>query len=308
MTKNTKNVGMRSPLFYVGDKYKLMPQLKALFPENINTFIDPFVGGGSTFLNTQANKYALNDLDRNVIGLHDYLFEQSQNANDLLAALFEVIEHYSLTCSLQGKSVPDELKRRFKKTYYAVANKDAYNKMRSDFNGNKSRTNLLYLLLIYGFNHMIRFNRNGDFNLPVGNVDFNKTVKLALLNYNEFVNVNKGNVIRKSQDYKEFLQSCAISKDDFVYLDPPYLITFGEYNKFWGEEQEKQLYAFLDILTHAGIRFGLSNMVTHKGNTNEILTKWMARYNVFEIKSNYISFHDNTIKVTSREVFITNYG
>lgn len=28
--KNKK--GIRSPLFYVGDKYKLMPQLKELFP------------------------------------------------------------------------------------------------------------------------------------------------------------------------------------------------------------------------------------------------------------------------------------
>ncbi|WP_197271663.1 DNA adenine methylase, partial [Helicobacter heilmannii] len=48
---------LRSPLFYVGDKYKLMPQLKPLFPAHIKRFIEPFVGGGSSFLNTPAKEY-----------------------------------------------------------------------------------------------------------------------------------------------------------------------------------------------------------------------------------------------------------
>ena len=40
---NKKNT-IRSPFFYVGDKNKLMPQLKKLFPNNINNYIEPFVG------------------------------------------------------------------------------------------------------------------------------------------------------------------------------------------------------------------------------------------------------------------------
>ena len=46
---------------------------------------------------------------------------------------------------------------------------------------------LLYLLLIYGFNHMIRFNSAGKFNLPVGNVDFNKNVYNAICHYISFM-------------------------------------------------------------------------------------------------------------------------
>lgn len=34
---------------------------------------------------------------------------------------------------------------------------------------------------------MIRFNGKGDFNLPVGNVDFNNNVYQALNNYLDFV-------------------------------------------------------------------------------------------------------------------------
>jgi len=39
-----KNNPVRSPFFYVGDKYKLMPQLKNLFPDDIDNYIEPFVG------------------------------------------------------------------------------------------------------------------------------------------------------------------------------------------------------------------------------------------------------------------------
>ena len=69
----------RSPFFYVGDKYKLMPQLSKLMPDDINTFYDAFVGGGSAYLNIEANRYCVNDIDENVIALHK---EFSQFAND----------------------------------------------------------------------------------------------------------------------------------------------------------------------------------------------------------------------------------
>ena len=42
---------IRSPFFYVGDKYKLMPQIRKLMPEDVEDYIEPFVGGGSSFLN-----------------------------------------------------------------------------------------------------------------------------------------------------------------------------------------------------------------------------------------------------------------
>ena len=56
-------------------------------------------------------------------------------------------------------------------------NKEAYGRMKRDFNESSiADLYVLYLLLIYGFNRMLRFNKNGDFNLPVGNVDFNANV------------------------------------------------------------------------------------------------------------------------------------
>ncbi|MDE7196636.1 MAG: DNA adenine methylase, partial [Helicobacter sp.] len=73
------NKTIRSPFFYVGDKYKLMPQLKRYFPKHIETYIEPFVGGGSSFLNIQAQNYILNDANSYIISLHKFLQDNAQN-------------------------------------------------------------------------------------------------------------------------------------------------------------------------------------------------------------------------------------
>jgi DNA adenine methylase len=170
---------VRSPFFYVGDKYKLMGQLRELFPKNISTYIEPFAGGGSSFLNTSAKKYIVNDIDHYVIALHKCLSSYAGRQDELLGKLYAIIDKYGLSCSYRNITVPEELKKKYVKTYYSYYNKAAYTKMREDFNNDEDFV-LLYLLLIYGFNHMIRFNSAGRFNLPVGNVDFNKNVYNAI--------------------------------------------------------------------------------------------------------------------------------
>ena len=296
---------IRSPFFYVGDKYKLMPQLEKLFPIDINNYYEAFIGGGSSFLNTKAKKFFLNDVNKHIIQLHCYLQSFRKNKDKFFENIYKTVEKYELSCSFLGKVVPDELKKEFVKTYYSRYNKENYMKMRDDYNKDKSDIKLLYLLLIYGFNHMIRFNSKGEFNLPVGNVDFNKNVYNALNNYFDFSKKNNLNFF--NQDYKKFLISSNFEENDFVYFDPPYLISNSEYNKIWSEKNEKELYQILDELNNRSIKFGLSNLVVHKGGKNEILLEWMKKYKVYEVNSNYISRFDNTKKINSREVYVTNY-
>ena len=72
---------LRSPLFYVGDKYKLMEEIGTYFPDNIGKFVEPFVGGGSVFMNTVAEQFCLNDIDGYIIGLHKYLSKSANKKN-----------------------------------------------------------------------------------------------------------------------------------------------------------------------------------------------------------------------------------
>lgn len=301
-----KDNTIRSPFFYVGDKYKLMPQLKSLFPDDIDNYIEPFVGGGSSFLNSSGKKYILNDIDENVIALHNELGKYANNSEELLEKIYNIIDYYGLSCSFKGKNVPEELKKKYVKTYYSKYNKEAYLRMRKDYNNNKDNTLLLYILLIYGFNHMIRFNSKGDFNLPVGNVDFNKNVYNALINYLDFRKNNE--IIFENTDYQKFLNKIEFKEKDYVFLDPPYLISMSEYNKLWNDKKEVELCDFLDKLDQKDVKFGITNLIYHKGKENETFNNWSKKYNVYDIESNYISFNDNTIKEDSKEVFVTNYG
>lgn len=300
MKKNT----IRSPFFYVGDKYKLMSQLRELFPRNISSYIEPFVGGGSSFLNTPAEKYIVNDVDPYVIKLHKYISSYAGEKDKFFEKLYTAIDKYGLSCSYKNIIVPNELKKKYVKTYYSHYNKEAYARMKRDYNSTKDLS-LLYLLLIYGFNHMIRFNNSGIFNLPVGNVDYNKNVYNALCNYLDFMNEHEVQFFNK--DYREFLNGITLDKNAFVYLDPPYLISGSEYNKYWNKDEEVKLCEYLDTLNANGISFGITNLINHKGKVNTTFLEWSKKYTCYDINSNYISFNDNTIKASSKEVYITNH-
>ena len=95
---------IRSPFFYVGDKYRILNQILPYFPTKINTYIEPFVGGGSVFLNVDAEKFILNDIDANLINLHNYLcsfssnselfFKQIKKATQLLLFLLSIFFYF----------------------------------------------------------------------------------------------------------------------------------------------------------------------------------------------------------------------
>ena len=63
---------IKSPLNYIGGKYKLLPQILPLFPEHINTFVDLFAGGLDVSINVEAEHVICNDINNYVIGLFEY--------------------------------------------------------------------------------------------------------------------------------------------------------------------------------------------------------------------------------------------
>lgn len=299
---------LRSPFFYVGDKFKLLPTIIPAFPSDVHTFVEPFVGGGSVFLNVAAKKYCLNDIDTNMIELHKHLCSQAYRCEEWIAELSALIHEYGLSRSFEENVVPDELKKKFVKTYFARYNKEGFKRLRSDYNASnrhdKESLDRLYLLLVYGFNRMLRFNAKGDYNLPVGNVDFNENVVEAIKGY--LAVVARRDMRFTALHFVDFFKSLHLTKHDFVYLDPPYLITESEYNKIWHEDDDEKLLEILDDLNAKGIRFAISNVTHYRGRVNETFLKWSKQYRILPVKSNYISYHDNSEKVI-REVLVVNY-
>ena len=130
----------RSPLFYVGDKYKILNEILPYFPKNIDRFIEPFTGGGSVFLNVEAKKYLLNDIDKNVYLLHKFLIMHSEKPDIFFKEVERIIIKYNLSRSFKEDIVPIELKSKFKKTYYAKFNKESFNKLLTNGKYSKSKS------------------------------------------------------------------------------------------------------------------------------------------------------------------------
>jgi site-specific DNA-adenine methylase len=61
LAEKTTSKQIKSPLNYIGGKYKLLEQILPLFPKEIKTFIDLFAGGCNVGLNVKAEKIICND-------------------------------------------------------------------------------------------------------------------------------------------------------------------------------------------------------------------------------------------------------
>ena len=302
-----KNKFISSPLNYIGGKYKLLPQILPLFPSHIDTFIDLFCGGCNVGINVNAKKVILNDREPALL----YLYNTFKNLDkqETIKFIDQIINKYGLSkSSLYGyeKYVTNS------SAGLSEYNKKKFLKMREDFNHHTLKDYyyyiLLYVLIVYSFNNQIRFNKEGKFNLPVGKRDFNLKMRQKL---EVFIDkLQAGNYEFKNQDFRKF-DIKKINKQSFVYCDPPYLLTCATYNeqKKWTESDEKDLLSFLDNLNMKGIKFALSNVLTHKGKQNKLLQDWATKYKIHYLDFNYqnANYHSKDEVKNTQEVLITNY-
>lgn len=274
-----------SPLNYIGGKFEVLPLLKDYMPHNIDVFYDLFGGGGTVSVNAEAQRVIYNDI------------------NPFVSSLLHKIATEDI-----GKTIK-YIKRTIKKYSLSKANKEAYVALRTDYNSKEpSQRNPLdlYLLICFGFEHQIRFNSSHEFNNPCGNSGFNQEMCEKLIAFN--MRAKQLGIEFNSQSYEGYEND--ITPRDFVYCDPPYLISCGAYNdgkrgfNGWNEEQEQQLLRFLERMNDRGIRFMLSNMVDRNGIENHPLNEWIER-NHFRVIENANVTKRN--RQNRKEIIIINY-
>ncbi len=277
---------VKSPLNYTGGKYKLLPQLLELFPKQVNTFVDLFAGGGNVSVNVKAEKVVFNDLMWQV---PEMLQEFKKiGVEESLRKIDGYISSYDLS----------------------KENKEGYLALRELYNKGKSDPLMLYTLICYSFNNQIRFNNKGAYNMPFGKdrSSFNPTLREKFITFVQ--RLQSMEIQFSSKDFRE-LDLDTLGENDFVYCDPPYLITVASYNENggWGEQAERDLLAKLNTLDKAGVKFGLSNVFESKGKENIILKEWAKGYKVHYLDHTYsnCSYHKKDKQSKDIEVFITNY-
>ena len=278
---------LKSPLNYVGGKYKLLPQLLEYFPKEINTFVDMFSGGFNVGINVDSKKTICNDINSFIIDLYKELYKEP--INNVLVHIQNRIDEYGLS----------------------KENEEGFKKFRIYYNKTKNPIDL-YTLSCYSFNYQFRFNNDKEYNNPFGRnrSQFSENMRNNLILFTEKLkNMN----IEFSSEQFDKLNLEGLTEKDFVYCDPPYLITTGSYNdgnrgfKDWKEEEELKLYDMLDNLNDKHIKFALSNVIEHKGKENKLLKEWSKKYKVIYLTSDYSNSSYNTKRDKSIEVLIVNY-
>lgn len=298
-----------SALNYTGGKYKLLPQILPLFPKDADKVVDLFCGGCNVGININCNKVQFNDSNRYLIGLLDTFRRLPKDK--IFEWLYATIEKYDL--SLASKKGYEYYGCESSKGLGSY-NKEGYNKLRSDFNSKITQDDeyflMLYLLIVYSFNNQLRFNKKGEFNLPVGKRDFNAKMQKKLDGFLD--RIKSGDYVFTNDDFRNIKLDDYTDKS-FFYADPPYLITCATYNEQegWTEKDEYDLLSYLEQIDKKGIRFALSNVIESKGKTNEILTAWLNKHKSFRtIMLDYdysnSNYHTKREGVT-KEVLVVNY-
>lgn len=299
---------VKSPLNYTGGKHKLLPQITKYFPDDIETFYDIFCGGANVGINAKSKNIICIDKDINVIKLLNLI--SSVNFEELHQEIISTVEKHGLSQSyINGYDVYGAESSKGLGTF----NKDKYLKLRQEHNetsDDDKRTALLLVLVMYSFNNQIRFNSKGHFNLPVGKRDYNGSSRRNLATFNKAA--NDKSVKFRVGDFRD-LKKIYFNKNDFVYLDPPYLLGLASYNEGggWSRQDEFELYEILNYLHEKDVRFALSNVTEHKGESNDILKKWAFGngYNINVLDYHYKnSNYQSTAKQNNTiEVLVTNY-
>ena len=274
---------------YTGGKFKLLDYIIPSIPKQTDKFVDLFAGGLNVGINIESHTIYANDQISYLIEL--YRFFQENDIDNILDKIEKQIDNFDLS----------------------QTNCDGYNSLRVHYN--KKRDILdLFILACYSFNHQIRFNSKHEFNTPFGKnrSSYNASIKQNLIRFCSAL--HEKNIILSQGDFRKFnFQN--LKKNDFVYCDPPYLITTGSYNdgkrgfQDWTKTEDEDLQKLLDTLNAKGVFFAMSNVFLHKDQRNNSLINWSKKYQVQFLDKSYsnCSYHFKNRDSITTEVLITNY-
>lgn len=199
------------PFFkWAGGKSKELPKIKQYLPKKINTYYEPFVGGGAVWLNLNHTPSVINDKWFDVYNFYNQL---KQNSNILIPKLQNLIQSYNQFY------YHDITKENFSET----AGKLYYFYRDTKFDNDIDRAIQFWVLRQLSFSGMNRFNSKGEYNIPFGwykslrGMDWDDTLQ-NLFNHTTILN----------GDFYDAVSPA--TTDDFVFLDPPYTTKFNKYS------------------------------------------------------------------------------
>jgi len=226
-------------LKWAGNKYKVLPHL---IPHigSPRRYCEPFGGSLSVALNTMAEQYVLNDVNKDLVTIYQNLL--NPNDDSFIAYCEELFISENNT-------------------------KEAYLELRKYFNttsNSTERARLFIYLNRHCFNGLSRYNSKGQFNVPFGKYDKPSCPSEEMMNFRMYF-LSKQLVRFTSLSFENQSLYEDLEAGDVVYFDPPYVpasdtANFTSYaTDGFAHNQQIQLVELAESLASKHIRVIISN-------------------------------------------------
>lgn len=246
------------PIKSQGIKTKLVPWIMDIAPEVTGKWIEPFLGTGVVAFNTKYQNAILNDSNPHIINFYR---------------------------GVQSGQITASLMRQYLETEGAILSKagdngyDHYREVRKRFNIGFSPYDFIFLSRA-GFNGMMRFNKNGFWNIPFCKKPDRFAPSYVTKITNQVSNVTE--VIQSEPHWTFYNKSFAeiiplATEDDLIYCDPPYYGRYIDYYNGWSKEDEELLFT---LLKNTKAKFILSTWHHNAWRENEMINKFWNQFNI----------------------------
>ena len=283
---------MNPILKYRGGKSREIIKFEQYIPHNFDTYIEPFFGGGAVYFHLEPQSAIINDINEKLISFYLNVrndFDIMRVQLDYLQSIYEANQRRFR--ELKGDT-SERVENRNEELYYSI--RDMYNgKIPSVY----LEGVLYYFINKTAYSGMIRYNQNGEYNVPFGHYpNFNTKI----------ITDEHSALLQRAQihhlDYAEIFQMA--TANDFMFLDPPYDCIFNDYGNIdmmngFDEEQHRRLAAdFRNLPCKAMMVIGKTPL------TEELY----GRYIVDEYYKNYAVNIRNRFKAEAKHIVALNYN
>jgi DNA adenine methylase len=226
-------------LKWIGGKSQIINTVLELFPDNYDNYYELFLGGGSVLINLLNNLEKNNltlksinagDFNKDLIDIYCTIKNNPKKLNKKLEAYVHNYNEAELVKSdVKRKKivVDNDINKNIEKgkEYLYYYYRSQYNnlKIKDNLSSNDiiKKSALFIFLNKTCFRGVYRENSNKLFNVPFGNY-----ANPEIYNENNINKLseafNKYNVEFFNLDFKEWKDKIKLTKNNFVYMDPPY--------------------------------------------------------------------------------------
>jgi DNA adenine methylase len=262
---------------WVGGKSQLLPELLKRIPHFTGCYREPFLGGAALYFALKPRRSVLSDINAELINV------------------FQVVQ------SQVEELIIDLAQHRYEKEYFYRIREVDRTPEYKDWSAVARASRLIYLNKSC-FNGLYRVSAQGYFNTPFGRYT-NPTI-LNADNLRECSAVLQGSEIVQAS-FLDFEQS--VTKDDFVYFDPPYVplsqtANFTSYaDQGFGLKRQEELYQLCVRLNQKGVRFMLSN------SSAPFVLERYQEFNMMRVRATRAINSKAALRGAIDEVIVTNY-